>query len=332
MNPLRALQNSDLLDATFRLAVEERRITLAVLEHFREIERRKAYADLGFKSLFDYAVAHLRYSEGSASRRISAMRALKEHPELAEKIETGEATVTAIARIQTTIRRDEKRTESRWPSSEKKELFRELGGLGLKALERELVERMPEAALTERTRPVAPGLHEVTLHLTSEDLAFLEELRGSLAHGLRNPGSNSELVQKLIRQGMEALERARKGPAGPRSVSAETGNPGEPNDESSRRSASPLAGESPASEIQPVKAPALHSKMKRTLFARAGHRCEHLDPNGKRCDSRFFLQIEHRKPRALGGTNDFANLEVLCRDHNLIRGIRTFGPEKMRRD
>ena len=211
MSSLRALSNSQLLDATFRLAADERRITLAVLEHFREVERRKAYADLGYSSLPEYAVKHLHYSEGSASRRIAAMWALKDCPELAPRIESGEVTLTAVARIQTTIRRDERMTEARWDAAEKSEAYREMGSLSVDALERRLIEISPLAAAREKVKLIAPELCEVTLHLTPEDVARLETLRGAFAHGLKNAGSNSELVQKLIQMGIAELERDRKG-------------------------------------------------------------------------------------------------------------------------
>lgn len=322
MNSLRSLPNSDLLASAFRLAAEERRITLSVLEHFREIERRKAYSDLGYKSLFEYAVTHLHYSEGSASRRIAAMHALKEHPELAKKIQAGETTVTSVARIHTTIRRDEKISASKWKPEKKKEAFANLGALSIKELERKLVALAPEAALQERTRPITSELSEVKIHLTLEDLVSLEELRGSLAHSLKNPASNSELFRKLIQIGKERLEKSRI------------------TSTHSRRIASPLKGQDGGGISKKVEAgvgilppsSSVSAHNKRTLFNRANHRCEYLDSSGKRCGSGFFLQIEHRIPRARGGSNHVSNLEVLCRDHNLIRGLKVFGPEKMRRN
>jgi 5-methylcytosine-specific restriction endonuclease McrA len=348
MNLLPSLKNPDLLDSMFRLAGEERRITLSVLQHFREIERRKAYSDLNYKSLFEYAVTHLRYSEGSASRRIAAMHALKEHPELGKRIESGETTVSSVARIHTTIRRDEKMSEEKWRPEEKKEAFAELGALPMKELERKLVELVPEAALSEKLRPVTPDLHELKIHLSAEELAALEELRGALSHSLKNPGSYSELFGKLIQIGKERLEKSRKNPLiARRDASPLTGENDAPSlpseSDASPLDASPLdASPLDASplvekkEIRKKSDPIPHSSSlsahdKRLVFARANHRCEHIDSAGKRCDSRFFLQIEHRIPRAKGGSDEMSNLEILCRDHNLIRGIQVFGAERMRR-
>lgn len=419
MQTLRFLKNTELLSATLRLAGEERRITLEVLKHFREIERRKAYADLGYRSLFEYAVTHLRYSEGSASRRISAMYALKEHPELGPKIAVGETSVTSIARIHSTIRREEKLSEQKWTPEEKKITFQEMATLSRKDLEQALISIAPEAALQERVRPVGNELHEVKLYLSSKDIADLEELRGWMGHSLKNSGSNSETIRKLIEIGRKKFlkehsqlqktqKRDRTKKDGPskeedpismqeldalsahHSEVQSVPRPSEaselkvfihPNLETQKpqRDASPLVGEnqespetntdlktkelrgnsievfSESSRYQtpfpirtPTRAPKrtsvrlkdsnpnrsvrIRSVDRRILFKRAGFRCEFVHPEGKRCDSRSFLQIEHRKPRALGGTNAFSNLEVLCRNHNLIRGIQVFGPERMQRD
>ena len=297
MNTLRTLTNSDLLNATFQLASEERRISLSVLEHFREIERRKAYSDLGYRSLFEYSVEHLHYSEASASRRISAMYALKEHPELAEKIQSGQTTVSAVARIHTTIRRDEKLSATKWTNADKKSVYQKMDGLSQRDLEKELVILMPQAAVMDRHRPVSDELHELKVYLTSDDLTSLEDLMGWMGHTLKIPGSHSDTIRKLIQIGKENFLKSK-----------------------SCRSASPTSGENVPAQVR------------REVFRRADMKCEYVDQNGNRCSSKHLIQIEHRKPRAQGGSNELSNLEVLCRDHNLIRGIQIFGADKMQRN
>ncbi|MBS1985818.1 MAG: hypothetical protein JST16_16790, partial [Bdellovibrionales bacterium] len=55
MNTIRALKDSELLSTTKALVQKERAVTMEVLRHLQEIERRKLYA-FQFTSLFDYAV------------------------------------------------------------------------------------------------------------------------------------------------------------------------------------------------------------------------------------------------------------------------------------
>lgn len=85
---LRNLNDSELLNRTRHLVDEERRITTSLLHHLREIETRKLFLERGFASLFEYLVQGFDYSEAAAQRRISAMRLLKELPEIENKIQS----------------------------------------------------------------------------------------------------------------------------------------------------------------------------------------------------------------------------------------------------
>lgn len=65
----------------------------------------------------------------------------------------------------------------------------------------------------------------------------------------------------------------------------------------------------------------LHKK--RALLHKAHHCCEYVDPlSQKRCQSKFHLEIDHIRPMALGGCDDFNNLRILCRTHNGLAARR----------
>lgn len=74
---LRKLNDIELVAATESVVKSEREILLSVLHHLRETDRRKLYPALKYKSLFEYVVQKLGYSEDQAFHRISAMRMLK---------------------------------------------------------------------------------------------------------------------------------------------------------------------------------------------------------------------------------------------------------------
>jgi len=61
---------------------------------------------------------------------------------------------------------------------------------------------------------------------------------------------------------------------------------------------------------------------KRELFRRADSSCSN-------CGSKYAIQIDHKIPKALGGTNHPRNLRVLCRACNQRAAIRVLGMEKM---
>jgi hypothetical protein len=98
------LCDQDLLTATKQLVAEERQILTRILQHLRETDRRRLYSDLGCASVFEYGVKQLQYSESQASRRIQAMRLIKEIPEIEAKINSGALSLSNISQAQSFFR------------------------------------------------------------------------------------------------------------------------------------------------------------------------------------------------------------------------------------
>ncbi|WP_413575284.1 DUF222 domain-containing protein [Bdellovibrio sp. HCB290] len=82
------------------LAQKERDLLHEVLLTIKEIDSRNLYLSMAYGSLFDYLVNGVGYSEGSAQRRIDAARLLREIPQMAEKIQSGELKLNQISLIQ----------------------------------------------------------------------------------------------------------------------------------------------------------------------------------------------------------------------------------------
>ena len=56
-------------------------------------------------------------------------------------------------------------------------------------------------------------------------------------------------------------------------------------------------------------------RVQREVYAKANHKCQN-------CGSKHALEIDHRQPRALGGSHDPLNLRVLCRNCNQRAGMK----------
>jgi hypothetical protein len=65
----------------------------------------------------------------------------------------------------------------------------------------------------------------------------------------------------------------------------------------------------------------------RQVFERDGFQCAFVDAQGRRCQERRFLTIEHRQPFARGGPTTVDNLCIFCRAHNAYTARREFGEE-----
>lgn len=58
--------------------------------------------------------------------------------------------------------------------------------------------------------------------------------------------------------------------------------------------------------------------IRRELFDKANHVCEYVDSvTHRKCSSKYQLQIDHLVPVSKGGSNQAANLRILCRAHNI---------------
>ena len=56
------------------------------------------------------------------------------------------------------------------------------------------------------------------------------------------------------------------------------------------------------------------------IFARDGFRCQYCDYDGRDFEKWAFLQIDHFKPRCLGGTDEPGNLVTSCIICNHMKG------------
>jgi len=99
---LRSLSNHQLLSRTKTLTLQERRLTLNLLLHLNEVERRKLFLKSGFASMFTYCTAGLGYSASAAKRRISTARCVARFPEVLGLLKSNVvnlSTVTQVSRI-----------------------------------------------------------------------------------------------------------------------------------------------------------------------------------------------------------------------------------------
>ena len=104
-----ALSDQHLLQRIKELAALEHHLEVVVIDHLRELDRRRLYLALGFSSLFDYAVRELGYSDASAWRRIKAMRLCAEVEGARERMQDGSLTLNAAAQLQHAFDRQQRK-------------------------------------------------------------------------------------------------------------------------------------------------------------------------------------------------------------------------------
>ena len=104
-----ALSDRRLLQQLKRLTAVEHQLEVVVIDHLRELDRRRLYLTLGCSSLFDYATRELGYSEAAAWRRIKAMRLCGEVEGARERMRDGSLTLNSAALLQNAFDRQERK-------------------------------------------------------------------------------------------------------------------------------------------------------------------------------------------------------------------------------
>ncbi len=204
---LRFLSPDALLEKTKILAAEERKITLEILNHLREIDRRRLFALRGFSSLFDYATRELGYSAAAAQRRISAMHLLVEIPEVEDKIQSGDLNLTNIAQAQRLFNAERKLNKP-IAIAKKKAILESLVLKSTREAEQTLLAHSSQpvqAQRPDRVRSVTPFESEIRLIADRDLLEKLERVRGLIAHKIHNP-TLCELFKAMAEIAIEKLE------------------------------------------------------------------------------------------------------------------------------
>lgn len=317
---IRCLTNQELVQKIDFLTKEERRITIEVLRLLREIERRQLFAELGYPSLFAYCTKGLFYSEAAACRRIEAMRAMRETPEIETKLETGELSLSAVTLAHTTLRQFEKFANTEVSPKERKDVMLSLCGQSKRETEKVLARQfstpLPIAPVLQTE--TANGTTRVTIELTADEMRIFDEIKRLSGH----PQNLKETLLRLAAKELTVLKKSR-GEMRVREKKSSSVNSGTPPAEV--KNVADSFGKSSKSE----KPRAIAASVKRFLWQRAGGRCEFHNANGKRCGSRHALEYDHIIPVALGGLAKADNLRVYCRQHNVFSATQNLGSNLM---
>mgnify|MGYP006269146207 FL=1 len=91
----------------------------------------------------------------------------------------------------------------------------------------------------------------------------------------------------------------------------------------------------PARRVAPRAGPKnptdVSAKVRRQVWERDQGRCAWTSPDGRRCNSRWQVEVDHVEAAARGGPATLANLRLACRGHNLLNAEKTYGREHMKK-
>ncbi len=316
-----------------------------LLEYLGEVEVRRLDRQFAYSSMWDFCIRKLGMSEGEAHRRIAVARVVRELPRALALLERGQVHLSAVYAL-----RDHLTQENH------EELLREAIGKSTQEVRAMIAARFPRPDVATCIEPVAPQAqlpvvlphasegvapssarsvgaemrpkveplsatrHRVELTVSADIAAKIERIKDLMRH--RNPAGDLEtildasfdlLLAKLERERLGKTSRPRR---------AKRADP-------TMQAAAHVATRAPARRADAGKETArrryITREVRREVFARDGEQCSYVDAQGNRCSARGFLELDHVHPKALGGTDDAANLRVRCRAHNQHYAEQVFG-------
>lgn len=307
-----------------KLVRHERKVTATVLEHISEVERRRLYLDWDFSSMYEYLIRGLGYSEGAATRRLQAARALNQVPEIRSQIESGSLSLSQIARVQCVINH-ERKLNGPVSVETKKEIFAEILNKSAiqtdkildrrfespptPAIERhkhddsvELTVRIPKAVYDKMTRVKEVLSHSIP---TGDWISIFDKMADDSLNK-RDPLRRKAVVQsvKTMPSDTDAMVN--------RNVDTDTCA-----DEANAAANFAKQGLAMNSSSEAI-GQTLRPTVRRYVFQR-DRVCQHKNRDGSICGSKFQLEVDHVHPRFAGGSNEIENLRLLCRVHNIDR-------------
>lgn len=299
------------------LAGAERGALGDFIEHLLEVDRREILTDRGYESTFTYCTKRLGYSEQAAFGRIRAARAASAHPEIIEKLRSGELNLEAIVRLYPHLT-DQNKSEvlamaAHAPKRKILEIVADLKGPepSKPDMIKPLAKPKPPSVEAEpllaglQSAEVIPPPRRLRFEFEADDelVVMVERLRALLRH--KFPFAR---LEDIFKEAAGCLLKKI--------------DPGEKPREDARR-----AGRKPD-----LKRRWIPVAVKRLVWRRDGGRCAYVAPDGRRCESVDALQYDHVTPYSLGGASDDpANIRLLCRPHNQRLARRRFGPRPGKR-
>ena len=333
------LSNTELLQKTDSLVQEERELLAQILHCFCEIERRRLFSDHKKGSMYEFIRDRYQYSNDQVYRRLDAMRLLRELPEIEEKIISGDLNLTHLNLAHAHFR-NERKLAKPLAREAKLEVLEQISNQSVDQTKRIVLSLSsaaePESICRDQIEPLPGDRVVMTFAAPADIVEKIQTLRGYMAH--THPDLKlGDLFAKLCDVGLTELA-----PSKAPSTFALTRKAGAAAGTGTGTGVGVCAGAgavaaaavnvvgakapevlaaaatTPATKPQPLSKSARRSR----VFAKAQNACQS-------CGSTYALELDHILPRAKGGSDDEANLRVLCRRCNQHQALRHFGQAKM---
>jgi len=352
------------------LVGKERNVQVDFILHLDEFDRRRAYLESGFGSLWDYCLKALHLREGAAWRRMAAMHVLRRFPRMAAPLRDGRlclSTLALLGQVLTEENADDLLVRAAYRS--KAEVDALVASVKPRSAPADGLRKLPEprgspGEPAAAPVPAPPAGTAAPARLAATDSAppheapepeTLADPEPVLAAAVpatpeRSPRREAPVEMHAVskdrwslrvtidRDLKEDLERlaallSHRVPRGDlAAVLHEAIRCGIEKHGKRKGAVAPSRKRSsPPAALDSKDPRAVPVEVRRQVWKRDGGRCSWTGPDGRRCDSRWQLEFDHIEPPLFGGRSTVANLRLRCRAHNLLYAEQVYGREHMDR-
>ena len=335
---LNQLADKELIEQLKQLFAREKRIGDAILLNLQEINARRLYASMGYSSLFEMLVHYFGLSATAAYQRTAALKLIQAVPEAQVALFNGETNLSNMAATQGFIRKVEADEKQPLSSAKKSEIFAAVVGKTGKEAQAIFAELNPVASLPNNKEKVLTPKHtQLLMVVEQETLELLQEVKSLLSHEIPD-GNYNQIMKRMAQISVEILQK-KKGRSESKTKSDGKSKTAVSTVDIKVREQQNVADDTPVnapiemeksnfelrSESRCNRSRYVAKETKRKIFHRSNGRCEFVSKEGKRCESRHQLEIDHKVPWSQGGGSDENNLQVCCKSHNSFRTMETHG-------
>lgn len=341
-------------DRALAVARKYRACEVELIEALQEVEKFKVYLHHGCSSSFKYACDILGLSEDVAYMFINVSRKARQIPQLADDLKAGKITVSKAKRI-APILNDENQ----------KELLSFAAGATKREIEKLVAQVDPKLTIHDKLSFSADPVDRVSIRnqmtkkarvqlqvgLAENVMLMIRQAQDIISQQKQSSVDLEEVFTEVFEDWIkrkDPVERAKrsklKGERKDHSTVKSDQMAGSPKSTAAVSEAHatqplPKLGPGPVPEkpalgdVEPTRQykslanlrKPLAAKQKHEVFLKYKGRCS-FEKDGRSCGQRRFLQIHHKIPVSIGGTNDPDNLVLLCSGHHRMEHLNEHEP------
>ena len=354
------LPSGELTSRLYSLRAAERQLLVEFLAYLGELDARKTFLELGFKSTFAFCTDHLGLTRSSAYRRTTAARLMVRFPVVAEYLGDGRLGLTTLVELRDVLCEENLTSVlGRAAGRTEDEVKVLVAALNPRPAPADLLRRLPER-LAVTTSSAAPELPAVAASSAAPPLtasapagaagsgpALLSpagapkgpELDRGRARSARIEPISEELrvlrmtVGRQFVQDLEAVRDALSHQIPDRGLEAVLHECIRRTllEVARRRTGGDKSRTDVAAEIPKPRGRGIPAAVRKAVWRRDQGSCAFVSADGRRCGSTYQLELHHVQAFAKGGPATAANISIRCSGHNGLHADKDFGAEKMAR-